>query len=60
MKYKKGKILRYRKEWLIENIMGRQFGKITRFIKITNRRKNIFKQCKDIERKIKELETLKN
>lgn len=37
-----------------------KFGKITRFIKITNRRKNIFKQIKDIERKIKELETLKN
>lgn len=26
IKYKKGTILRYRKEWLIENITGRQFG----------------------------------
>lgn len=26
IKYKKGTILRYRKEWLIENIHGRQFG----------------------------------
>ena len=26
VKYKKGTILRYRKEWLIENIAGRQFG----------------------------------
>lgn len=26
VKYKKGDILRYKKEWLIENIMGRQFG----------------------------------
>ena len=28
IKYKKGEILRYRKEWLIENIIGRQFGNI--------------------------------
>lgn len=27
-KYKKGEILRYRKEWLIENITGRQFRNI--------------------------------
>lgn len=28
VKYKKGDILRYKKEWLIENIMGRQFANI--------------------------------
>ena len=28
VKYKKGEILRYRKEWLIENITGRQFGNV--------------------------------
>ena len=33
--------------------------KITRFCKITNRRKNIFRQAKEIERIIKKLEKLK-
>ena len=33
------------------------FGKITRFFKIVKRRKKIFKQCKDIENIIKELES---
>lgn len=28
VKYKKGEILRYRKDWLIENIPGRHFGKV--------------------------------
>ena len=28
VKYKKGEILRYRKEWLIENITGRQFKNV--------------------------------
>lgn len=28
IKYKKGEILRYRKDWLIENITGRQFGNV--------------------------------
>ena len=37
-----------------------KLGKITRFFKIANRRKSIFKQNNDIERKIKELEILKN
>ena len=36
-----------------------KLGKITRFFKIANRRKSIFKQNKDIERKIKELEIFK-
>lgn len=37
-----------------------KLGKITRLFKIANRRKNIFKQRKDLEKKIKELEALKN
>lgn len=37
-----------------------RFGKITRFFKIINRRKNIFKQSKNIEGKIKELEELES
>lgn len=28
VKYKSGEILRYKKEWLIENIIGRQFGNV--------------------------------
>ena len=36
-----------------------KFAKITRLYKVIKRRKNIFNQYKDIEFKIKELETIK-
>ena len=35
-----------------------KFGKITRFFKIVKRRKKIFKQCRDIENIIKDLESV--
>lgn len=37
-----------------------KFGVITRFFKIVKRRKNIFRQCRDIENIIKELEKVNN